>query len=530
MAHPMESVLILRGSSSSAIRNFCQRGFAQFPERMLMVAGLIVLLAYALVALAHVTDRYQVNFVSGVYAGLAMHLNAGTFYPTLYDGNHYGGTRYMPLQFCLHAGLARLTGEYLVSGKILTSLLSILLLMQIYYLCRWLQCGRGISLFFTSLVVLTDPGLVAMTTIRGDLLPVVLQLAAVMVLFQTINPKRTVLAALLCTLAILSKVSAIWAGAAITWHLIQSQRRQALLFLVLWLGLTILAVFGINHLSSGKMLMNMGIFSGSGISLFGTLIAPFAFLWRVAQSGAVLTLIVPLVVFGWFQSFRCGEIGLQHRAFAMGLLATLGVYLDKEVTNNHLLDLMVLCLPVLAGLWSWLPRSQVGTIQAPRSVLALGMLWSVYMGFGSMLLIPAFDVLQHYRMGDSRHHHPAIPLANVIGIDDSILCEDPWLAISRGHLPVVLDPYSLGRISQNRPELVQPLLQQIQNRSIRWIVVSQELNDRNLLDRHRWEDRHFGPCLVQAMRDNYTLFKRISGYFVYAPMSRDGVGQQEVPK
>src|SRR5947209_7532536 len=82
-------------------------------EVVLAATGLSVVLSYAVLALVHRNDRFQINFVSGVYATLAADLNAGTFYRELYDGEHFGGTRYMPLSFVPHAGVARLTGEYL---------------------------------------------------------------------------------------------------------------------------------------------------------------------------------------------------------------------------------------------------------------------------------------------------------------------------------------------------------------------------------------------------------------------------------
>src|ERR1700722_17610852 len=93
----------------------------------LVLGGLCVLLSYTVLAIAHIGDRYQLNFCSSIYASLAAYLNSGLFYPELYDGSHYGGTRYMPLEFAIHAGLARLTGEYLVSGKALTYTLTLLL-------------------------------------------------------------------------------------------------------------------------------------------------------------------------------------------------------------------------------------------------------------------------------------------------------------------------------------------------------------------------------------------------------------------
>ena len=92
----------------------------RLPAACLVALAVIVASAAAL-ALVHVADLYEMDHVSGVWLGLAQYFNEGVFYPPLEAQGHYAGTRYMPLQFCLHALLARLTGEYLISGKLLAA-------------------------------------------------------------------------------------------------------------------------------------------------------------------------------------------------------------------------------------------------------------------------------------------------------------------------------------------------------------------------------------------------------------------------
>jgi hypothetical protein len=76
-----------------------------------MTVSGVVLASWAVIAIAHVDDDYHVSWVSGSWIALARYVNAGVVYPPLHDGDAFGGTRYMPLQFFAHAGLARLTGE-----------------------------------------------------------------------------------------------------------------------------------------------------------------------------------------------------------------------------------------------------------------------------------------------------------------------------------------------------------------------------------------------------------------------------------
>ena len=85
---------------------------------LLAVAGL-VFVAWLFLAAVHVDDRYRLDHVSGVRMALAQYFDRGTLYPPLYDGQFYGGTRFMPIPIVLHGSLAKLTGEYLISGKLL---------------------------------------------------------------------------------------------------------------------------------------------------------------------------------------------------------------------------------------------------------------------------------------------------------------------------------------------------------------------------------------------------------------------------
>jgi hypothetical protein len=477
----------------------------------LLGAGAVVLLSYAAVALGHLRDRYQVNFVSGVYAALAARLNEGTLYPDLYDGQLYGGTRYMPLQFMLYAGLARLTGEYLISGKALTCALAALLLVELFLILRRLGCGRGVALALTSLVLLNEPGFLAATTIRGDLLPVVCQLAAVLVAAGRLSFRRAALAGLFCALAVLSKQSALWAPLAILcYHL--RERRAVALFLLTWLGTASAAVVLINAASQGRMLANLTQLSVSGGGDLYFLLSPFILLWRVARGGALLAALVPLLLVEAVAARKQRRLSLHHYCLFACLLVVLLVYTDKEANMNHLLDLVVTAVPVVGCLWAALPES--GGL---RWGLGGAVAWLVYTGWATTLVMPVYEVVRIARSGETPPAYALKPLAGLVADDAQILCEDPWVPLARGKMPLVLDPYSLGRMSLYHPHLTGDLRRRIESRDFRQIVLCQRLDDTNPYDRRAWEDRHFGRPLVRAMRENYRLHTKAEGYFVYVP-------------
>ena len=51
----------------------------------------------AVLAIAHVDDRYGVTAASGALMGLTAAAHAGVWYPQTYAHGFYAGTRYMPL-------------------------------------------------------------------------------------------------------------------------------------------------------------------------------------------------------------------------------------------------------------------------------------------------------------------------------------------------------------------------------------------------------------------------------------------------
>lgn len=190
-------------------------GAARLADRALAVAAAIVLASWILLAAAHVDDRYAISHVSGAWMALAQQAAAGTVYPPLFDSGFYGGTRYMPLQIELHAGISKLTGEYLASGKLIAYGATLLPLGLVCGALRRFGLPRPHALALTAAVLVTQVGLLAATSIYGDILPALLQVAALLVALRRLGHGGAAAAGLLCGLALLAKVSALWAPLAI---------------------------------------------------------------------------------------------------------------------------------------------------------------------------------------------------------------------------------------------------------------------------------------------------------------------------
>jgi hypothetical protein len=494
-----------------AAETVTQRRLLALVHTLLAAAGLVVLGSYVLLAGAHAKDRFQVNFVSGVYAALAAELNDGRFYPEVYDGSHYAGTRYMPGEFVLHAGVARLTGEYLLSGKLLAYTAALALLVQLFVILRRLDCRRSVAFALLGLVLTSAPGFLAVTTIRGDLLPVVFQVAALLLAADGQTARRAALAGLCCTLALLTKLSAVWAPAAIgLWYLLHN-RRNCLVFVACFVG-TLAASLGLLHLlSGGRLLANFSAVSSNEVGIKGVLLAPFLFLWRVGRAGVLMTVLLPLVLVEGVLAVRQRRLTIFHYAFAACLPVMLVIYTDMGADTNHLLDFVVLAVALIGSLLAAVYRSNRDA-GISRIVAGCAVVWLLYISWANSMIFPVLDVYRNVDRGYS-----AKPLAGRIADEEVVLSEDPWICLARGQRPILLDPFALARLGHTHPQVVEDLVRRIEREEFQHVVTLQRLDDSNPHDRYAWEVRHFGQPVVAALREHYALESSSEGYFVYRP-------------
>src|SRR5438034_11118599 len=137
-------------------------------ERWVCLAAIffavLVLGSWLLIAFARVDDTYG---TVGPWTGLASYTVHGTLYPPLFDGESFGGTRYMPLQFLLYAGTSKLTGEFFVSGKIVAAIVATALLALVYFGLRNIGCRRPEAFALTGAVLAAGPVLLASLVIAG---------------------------------------------------------------------------------------------------------------------------------------------------------------------------------------------------------------------------------------------------------------------------------------------------------------------------------------------------------------------------
>ncbi len=467
---------------------------------------------WILIASVHVDDAYAHDHTAGAWLALARYTNEGVLYPPLYDGSNFGGTRFMPLQFVLHAGLARLTGEYLVSGKLLAYAGFVVLLALTFVLARRLANSATVALGLLAAILVTRTGSLAGTAVRGDALPVALQLGGVTLATRS-SRAATAGAGCLCALAILGKSSALWATLAISVWLGVSERRRLALFLVCFgsvLGIG-LALFEL--LSDGRMSDNILGFSSAGLGDPVSIARDGSnkFVSYAERFADAVWLLVPLALAGLFLAVRRRRLTIYHVSFLIALPMVVAELADTGVSWNHLIDLEVLTALLVADLYG-APNGVSGPIV--RTIVLIGLIWGIGTSFQLQTRSDAEDAAREL-VGRGAVYEGR-PLANQLETTDVFLAEDPYLSVSRDQDPVVLDPFMLLRILRDHEDWEADLVQRIEGRRFTKIVLTRRLD---LTDRW-WRDYHFGPRVVSAVARNYRQSRQIGRYWIYVPESQ----------
>ena len=473
----------------------------------------LVFAAWLFLAVAHVDDRFQLDHVSGARMALARYFDEGTLYPELYEDGFYGGTRYMPVPIVLHGFLAELTGEYLLSGKLLSYAAMIGLLAAMFVLLRRQGSPVPIALALPALVLTTQTGLAAGMDIRGDALPLLLQVLAVGILAGTARPAPTVAAAALAAIALLSKTSAVWAPVAIAIWLVGRDRRRLAVFLVAYAGIAGSLVVLFTILTQGRMLENVIGLSTSGITGLRTvLLTPYRFVHLIVDVSATAWAVVPLVALAVWISLRRRSASIYVLSLVCALVVTLVVLIDAGTGWNQLIDLVVLSALVIGELVagvrddsSGLDRDAGRTVS---SIVALTLLWVTLTGFVVTLVPPALETAR------GEVTYDAEPLAGLGDTRISVLSEDPYVPISLGQTPVVLDPFMLPRLADRYPDAIPDLVERIEAHEFDVVVLVQPLEP---VDRPWWSDLDLGIDVARAISREYGFAGRMQGYYLYEP-------------
>jgi len=532
----------------------------------------LIVLSIAVLQLDHVNDKFQVDATSGVWISLSRSAASGLLYPPLFDGTYYGGTRYMPIPILLPAGLDKLLGNLLVSEKLLTYFFAFLTFGLVYAILRRAGSERLPALALVGGLLATRTGLEAAVAIRWDAPALLCSLAALAVVERRRDPKALVAAGFLCSLAFASKLSAVWAPAAILLWLALYERRRLWVFVCGLAGSLAVLIGTFELASSGRLSKNVLALSlsayrhrqGVGEHPGGVHFALSILRLDLPGTARVALLLAPFAAVAIGYAVVRHRLSLYHLALPIAALVVFFVYFDPGASTNHLIDVSALTAIVAGSFWAELRArpgalTWTGAAALAAMLLAVGfdphgwMLTAALLGTAALVaglvwwtlrsgleftwlgaaltVVVVLGGLQFYRQagflpevkvalkslaghGDDRY--TTRPLAGYVDARDTILAEDPSIPALLGERPVVLDPFAFDRLIRSHPDWSRKLAARVEARDFDELVLQSPI---------RKADEHFGPEVDAAIEKDYRLAERVrtaaSGdAWIYLPAPR----------
>jgi hypothetical protein len=474
-----------------------------------IVAGWLGLAAF------HINDDYHVTHTQGVWIAAAEAARARHLYPPLFDGEHYAGTRYMPLSILLNALASSATGDPLIGGKLLAAILMAALLTLIVVLLRQFLCPWPLAAALAAMVVATDAGLQAGTTIGGDVLPVLLQVGVLAMAHTGRTRRSIVVAGALAGLAFASKLTGLWGALAVlTWLAAQRQWKSVATFAAACVSTAAVILGTVQVISAGGLSKHLMTFSVAGVQgTLSLLRAPNQVLYNLRGFATGAVVLLPLAALGALVTGSWRRLPVVHFALAYSLVVLLVVYTDLGTGSNQLLDVIVLTALAAGYLAGGAVRD---TDRRYGQVVLLAVATSVIWAAGiDLIRTVGFDVRRAISAGKPTTRAAEV-IARMVRPGEQVLVEDPAIDVAMGRRPLIMDPFMVRRLDRADPRLVDPLIGWIRARRFDLVVLIVPLENPEF--DYWWSDYHFGPRVANALRAAYRQERWVGRYLLYRPV------------
>ena len=403
---------------------------------------------------------------SGVWTALAQDLARGVFYRPPADAFGFGGTRYMPLFFVLHAGLIRLAVDPVVAGLILTIASVLLFDLGILFVLRELGVEWSLALPLAVLAHAAIAFQVLTLQVKGDFLAAALVLWGVyfgLRVARRFAPLEFGLCVIALLAAFLTKFTALGGAMAVCGWLSFRGRARLALALAGTLGALVLAsVAFIDWASAGRAFASFAAVAGGGSRPGYALGAPLWFVLIAAQD-PVFVVIVGVACAYAVARLRDGEWGFPVMYFLFTAALTVLIFTSPGTDTNHFLDLLAASTLLLGAELAARPeRARVAaTLPGLLAVLTLGSFLPGMMSVKSV--IEKSGKPERWEIG---------AIAARLGPEaHDLLSENPIVPIMLGQRPRVLDPFTLRLLAAEHAEIATDFARRMATHSFGAVIL-----------------------------------------------------------
>ncbi len=441
----------------------------------------------------------------GMWTTLALDAANGIVYRPIFSPLGYGGTRYSPLHFLIHAAFLKAGAPPIASGFLMGIVCVLVTLAGIYVLMRKLQTPRSLAIPLTTFFLAAFCVRSGILSIKADLLAAGLDVWGLIVAFplgdsnpQKSNWPRAILAASCFALAVATKITSLYGICAIvTWLLLRRDFKSAARVLIVFL----LAVGGIitavQFASEGR-LSHIFLLSASANSGIRRLLqAPYYFFHaagiRDRAVGAFwVTAIVALLSRPQWTSLPTILMGYTT-------LGTVAIFGTHGTDMNHLMDLQIASLIVLGvqcrsgNLGGW--------------ILVFVVLISLHAAHSCVNDINLMRTERH------RHHLLAcLSDTEKSSVNGPIFSDNPIIPILAGQRPYMLDCMIFSAIDVRHYETQEALISDLTRQHFRAVIVNLDLTHNTISTlTDPW------PGILDIMKTKYQLTDTQDRNQVYLP-------------
>jgi hypothetical protein len=452
------------------------------------------------------------SYIEGAWLACANDFIHGTLYRPLFGPLGYGGTRFFPLYFVLTGTFSRVFGRLENAGLILSAASVILLGYGCFVLLRRLQVSFLLSLAAVIAVMVAATTQEALLQTKGDGLAAMLNLWGFVLCVgprdrdkdkNKENPGWIYLAAVLFSLAFAAKLTTIFGVTSVVLAWVVGGRYKAALRLAVATGVGGVLVIGAIYFGSGGRAFEIfRVCAGGGGSLTYALEAPLQLIGAALQYDPVMLIfLVPATAFA-LTYFRKLPSEILPIYFLVVLLATTAIFASRGTLFNHLIDLHVAAVMILAYSASRNSTlAEVGT-----GILALGLV----VGSAQVVMNLYYDFSRPSMRAEMQK-----VLDNVPSDGRPILAENAFVVLQTGKTPYLLDPYMFRVATGKYPALGIEMWDKLTHRAFAAVVLQQDAS--SAAGKKWYTDVHFGGEFLKDLDANYSLTYSTGQQYVYTP-------------
>ncbi len=498
---------------------------SRFSFRFLWMAGVIALGASLFLIFWFWRDAIPTGNTSGVWAAIANDFAEGVLYRPVFDESGYGGTRYMPLFFVLYGLLISFFNDPVTAGVSLSLTAMIFLDLGIYFLLREMGVPKSIAIPLTFLAHTSLSFQKLTLETKGDFFAAAMNVWGILLALKHLRTHSWALLTLSAGFflaAIFTKFTTIGGLAVVTLLFLIRKKYSSAIFLVGLIGVsTLTLLWGVNEISEGRALAAFQACALGGFNFDYAMKTPLWFLTVTIQDP-------------FFFAMMCLGIYLMTKIkaeqwksfvplyFAFTLASTFAIFSSPGTDSNHLIDLHVTCILLMA----------IQFKKEERFSKMYNFCFIFIIAGNLFMAIPGtLSIKDHLELKGRPTRATVQAIQEELGPQiKNLLSENPLVPLLMGQRPIVMDAFSLRLMAQKSPEVQADFTQKIENHFFEAIVLQDwsgaprdQLEDA--MEKHSslgvdrfYGEVHFPPGFLDLMKKHYFLSFVKRPYVIYEPI------------